>query len=148
LARAGAPEPTWTVRESRIKAEHLRLFGANVRYDGSGVAGVLDAITGSSRAAARSAWSGVSIDATQAASEFAVELANFSFAAGAPPSPVALTTWRQPWVPLYVEWRVHLTGTDKLDGWTLDGLDLSADPEPAATIDTTFTGRSPITVGI
>jgi hypothetical protein len=148
LARAGQPDSTWTVRETRIRAEHLRLFGANVRYDGSGVAGVLDAVAGSSRAASRSAWSGVSIEATHAASELAVELANYSFAVGAPPSPVALTTWRQPWVPLYVEWRVRVTGTGTLDGWQLDGLDLAADPEPAPTIDKTFTGRSPITIGI
>ena len=40
------------------------------------------------------------------------QLARFSLCAGTPPSPVAITTWRQPWVPLWLEWRVALTGTD------------------------------------
>jgi hypothetical protein len=150
LARAGQPEPTWKVREARITAEHLRLFGSAMVYDGSGASAVLAAVNsaGGSRAANKSAWSTVSIEAQHAATDLAVQLANYSFFAGAPPSPVAITTWRQPWVPLWVEWRVRVTGHDTLTGWQLDGLDLTTTDPPPDTVDRTFTGRSPITLGI
>jgi hypothetical protein len=147
LARAGQPEPVWKAREARVAAEHIRLYGADMTYDGSGASGLLRAISGP-RAAA-SSWSEVSRSNVDSATQLSVELANFSYVAGATPSPVAITTWRQPWVPLYVEWKVRVRGRDTLDAWALDGLDLDPAPDqPADTVDRTFTGRSPISTGI
>ena len=147
LARAGQPETQWKAREGRIAAEHVRLYGGEMTYDGSGAAGLLKAIQ-RPRAAATS-WSDVSESSVDSATQLSVELANFSYLAGAAPSPVAVTTWRQPWVPLFVEWKVRVRGRDTLDGWGLDGLDLVAAAEqPAETVDRTFTGRSPVSTGI
>jgi hypothetical protein len=148
LAQAGAPEPTWPAREARIRAEHVRLFGPQLVYDGSGAGAVLAGLKPPTQAASRSAWGGASLDALHAATDLAVQLADYSIVDGAPPSPVAITTWRQPWVPLFVEWRVRLRGSDTVDGWQLGELDLTA-PAPLATnVDRTFVGRSPITTGI
>ena len=36
LARAGQPETQWKAREGRIAAEHVRLYGGEMTYDGSG----------------------------------------------------------------------------------------------------------------
>ena len=119
LARAGQPETQWKAREGRIAAEHVRLYGGEMTYDGSGAAGLLKAIQ-RPRAAATS-WSDVSASSVDSATQLSVELANFSYLAGAAPSPVAVTTWRQPWVPLFVEWKVRVRRRDTLDGWGLDG---------------------------
>ena len=72
------------------------------------------------------------MSSVDSATQLSVELANFSYLAGATPSPVAVTTWRQPWVPLFVEWKVRVRGRDTLDGWGLDGLDLVAAAEQPA----------------
>ena len=150
LARAGQPETQWKGREGRIAAEHIRLYGAAMTYDGSGATGLLNAVKRTR--ASGSSWSEVSGSSVDAATQLSVELASYSYVEGATPSPVALTTWRQPWVPLYVEWKVRVRGRDTLDGWSLDGLDLVAADAPAAaaadTVDRAFTGRSPISTGI
>ena len=148
LAHAGQPEVTWPAREARIAAEHIRLYGANMTYDGSGATALIDHLSGPQAAA--SSWATSNIDHRYSATQVSVELANFSYIGGATPSPVALTTWRQPWVPLYVEWKVRAVGRDTLEGWSLEGLDLvaGADAPPPDSIDRTFIGRSPITVGI
>jgi hypothetical protein len=99
--------------------------------------------------AAKSAW-GSQSDAI-ADRQLSAELAGFSLLPGTPPSPVAITTWRQPWVPLWLEWRVTLQGTSTLDGWRLDTLDFepqlpSPDASPTQTLS--FMGRSPIGQGL
>ncbi len=38
-------------------------------------------------------------------------------------SPAGITIWRQAWVPLYLEWELHLDLHDGLAGWDLDELD-------------------------
>ena len=149
LARAGQPEATWSAREARITAEHVRLFGGAMTYDGSGATALLAQLAGP-HAAAQSSWGAADGERLHAAGELAVQLAEFSYVAGAPPSPVAITPWRQPWVPLAVEWQVRVKGRDTLDGWSLESLDLTAasDAPRPDTVDRTFTGRSPITLGI
>jgi hypothetical protein len=147
LARAGAPEPAWPQLEARVKAEHLRLFGEHLTYDGSGALALGAAATGGAQAAG-SAWAATSIARDESAHELAVELAKASLIDGTPPSPVALTTWRQPWVPLVLEWRVKVTGTDTLDGWELGDLDLDRTEDRPATVDRELTGRSPISTSI
>lgn len=150
MAKAGAPDSaTVPARELRIKAEHIRLFGETVTYDGSGAAGVL-AKLGTAQAANASTWDNVGFERNQLGMKVAEQLAEHAVIGGAPPSPVAVTTWRQPWVPLALEWRVRAIGDDTLDGWNLLDLDLErADaPTPTPTIDREVTGRSPISTSI
>ncbi|HYT84173.1 MAG TPA: hypothetical protein VEK86_12000 [Gemmatimonadales bacterium] len=48
------------------------------------------------------------------------------------PSAMWVTYWRQPWVPLYLEWELELRVDDRLDRWTLGEVDLEPAGEPAA----------------
>ena len=69
---------------------------------------------------------------------------------GTLPSPVATTWWRQPWVPMYVEWEIALDLPDDdraaLAGWGLAEVDLepSEDRAPPAS-RLTLAGRSLLT---
>jgi hypothetical protein len=146
LAAAAAPDAaTGQAYSTRIGAEMVRLYGTDGRYDGSSHL-TLDHpwTSGTWRANARqeSIWD----------KQVAQALAEHSLLAGTPPSPVAITTWRQPWVPLWVEWRVLLDGTDSVAGWALDGLDLAPPPPgqgnpPGNPVTKTFLGRSPLGQG-
>jgi hypothetical protein len=57
--------------------------------------------------------------------------------AGAEPSPLATSFWRQPWVPMFLEWELTLRVDSELDRWQLTDVDLdvaqgaSPDPGPA-----------------
>jgi hypothetical protein len=54
--------------------------------------------------------------------------------AGTEPSPVATTFWRQPWIPLFLEWELTLRVDGQLDRWRLTEVDLDvaagASPDP------------------
>ncbi len=129
---------------TRLSAEMLRLYGTTASYDGSGVGLIAELGARGPRAAAAGGWSGVSAEATQVQYQVAAELARSSLVAWTPPSPVALTTWRQPWVPLFLEWQVRVVGTADLDGWALVDGDLRRDTAQAGPTRT-LTGRSPLT---
>ncbi|WP_426560707.1 hypothetical protein ACPPVT_12555 [Angustibacter sp. McL0619] len=134
---------------TRVVAEMTRLYGTQSRYDGTGAAFVAEVAGARARRAAAKdgGWEQYHSDTLIVQGQVASEFARFSLAAGTPPSPVALTTWRQPWVPLFVEWQVRLVGSALLDGWSLTDGDL----EPGTVgsdVDTTLTGRSPVTTGI
>ena len=129
---------------ARVSAELVRLYGTNATYDGTG-AGLIAAAAkaGGPHAAARDAWTGVSMQVDHDSLTVAAELSRFSLVRGMPPSPVALTTWRQPWVPLFLEWRVSVEGTEDLAGWSLVDGDLRrSDPVDGTT--RTIAGRGPI----
>jgi hypothetical protein len=134
--------------EARLTAEMLRLYGTTATYDGSGTGLVAAAARARMpRAAARDSWAGRSQREEVTTLQVAAELSRFSLVAWSPPSPIAITTWRQPWVPLWLEWRVELTGTEDLAGWSLVDGDLRrTDPVVGAT--RTVTGRSPLTTGV
>jgi hypothetical protein len=76
----------------------------------------------------------------------AARLCALSVADGVLPSPVALTPFRQAWVPLYLEWRLELKVDDRLDRWELSELDYEPGPAGAPGEDTvTVEGRSLLT---
>ena len=76
----------------------------------------------------------------------AARLYALSLADGVLPSPVALTPFRQAWVPLYLEWQLELEIDDRLDRWTLGELDYEPGPEGAPGAETvTVDGRSLLT---
>ncbi|NYG07824.1 hypothetical protein BJ986_002311 [Phycicoccus badiiscoriae] len=134
--------------EGRLTAEMLRLYGTTATYDGSGTGLVAAAARARMpRAAAQDAWSGYSQTQEVTTLQVAAELSRFSLVAWTPPSPIAITTWRQPWVPLWLEWRVELTGTEDLGGWSLVDGDLRR-TTPVDGTTRTLTGRSPLTTGV
>lgn len=52
---------------------------------------------------------------------------------GYDPSPVGVTRWAQPWVPLWCEWELELEVDDLLDEWALGPIDLQRAPAAATT---------------
>ncbi len=145
LAAAGAPDSTLLeVYTNRISGELVRLYGVEGRYDGS------TRLDFAVPKAAGGSWAHLKFEEQPEHLMIAAELARHSAMHGTPPSPVALTTWRQPWVPLWLEWEVTLTGRDSLHGWHLDGYDVEAGTEPPAgnAVTTTLHGRSALGQGV
>ena len=74
------------------------------------------------------------------------ELLDASLKEGVEPSPVGMTYWRQPWIPLYAEWSASLKHTDRVTGWSLSEVDFDTPGEDelhALALDTvTLSGRS------
>lgn len=71
----------------------------------------------------------------------------FSLADGRDVSPVAVTSWVQPWSPIWLEWEIKLTPGQGFEGWTLGRIEFAGDSVPQGkTI--TLRGRSAITSGL
>ncbi|MEX2282225.1 MAG: hypothetical protein WEE89_07055 [Gemmatimonadota bacterium] len=130
--------------ETRLAAEMVRLYGVDGRYDGT------IHLSAPQPHAMASSWAEVSETESIARRQMTAEIARFSLLRGTPPSPVAITTWRQPWVPLWLEWDVTVEGDSTMIGWTLQGLDLERDKTAATApaLNFTFHGRSPIGQGV
>jgi hypothetical protein len=83
----------------------------------------------------------------------AERLRRHSLLAGVEPDPVGITSWAQPWVPLWLEFELNVASAaapDELAGWRLGTIDAElADPaRPPATPDrVTVSERVPLTVG-
>ncbi|MBV1856288.1 hypothetical protein [Catellatospora tritici] len=151
LAEAGAP-PTGATGpyRTRLAAEMVRLYGADGRYDG--LSGLSLSPTNTAAAPAKPAAGTWASSRDQLVDrQIAQELARHSLYVGTPPSPIAVTTWRQPWVPLWLEWRASADGHDSVSGWHLSDLDLQPDadapPEPGNPVRLTCAGRAPIGQG-
>ena len=128
---------------TRLIGEMVRLYGTDGTYDGS--SHIVNARLG----APMDRWLSNTTADLRADREIAAQFAGHSIAKYTPPSPVAITTWRQPWVPLWVEWRVQLEGSASLDGWKLDGLDFERDgAPPASTVSRSILGRTPLNTGV
>jgi hypothetical protein len=105
-------------------------FGANAVYDGTTQALASDAAGRIEKA------------------DLADQLLRHSMFVGAEPSPIGITAWSQPWVPMWLEWEGELTLTATLRGWLLDAVDLEPDPTVIVTpTTTTVVGRSLLTTG-
>ncbi len=142
-ATTGLPDAFGKAVKTRLTGEVVRLFGTSGSYDGS------SHIVGVRPSARTDPWLRMGLESVRIDRELTAQLAAHSIMKGTPPSPVAITTWRQPWVPLWTEWRVVLEGTATLDGWRLDGLDLEPDGTAiASTISRTITGRAPLSTGV
>ncbi|MFC7496389.1 MULTISPECIES: hypothetical protein [unclassified Nocardioides] len=132
---------------NRLKAEMVRLYGVDGAYDGrSHIA--FAAPKGPKARSER--WDAEALETIDLEHKITAAMAELAIVVGQQPSPVAFTTWRQPWVPVWVEWRVTLTGAGTLRGWRLDGYDLEPDPDAAVAPDvaTTLTGRSLLGQGV
>ena len=121
----------------------MRLYGIKGTYDGT------SQIPDAPPPSGTDPWLVRNTESLRVDRELTAQFAAHSILKGTPPSPVAITTWRQPWVPLWTEWRVVLEGTANLDGWHLEGLDLERDGTAmASTITRTVTGRAPLSTGV
>jgi hypothetical protein len=71
----------------------------------------------------------------------------YSLAEGVEPSPVSITSWSQPWSPIWLEWELEVTPGDGLEGFSLGAVDFTGDP---ALFDTRpkIAGRAPLTTGL
>jgi hypothetical protein len=128
---------------TRVTGEMTRLYGVDAKYDGS------SHIEDPRRGAPIGSWNNVSADAIRTDREITAQFAAHSIVKGTPPSPVAITTWRQPWVPLWIEWQVQLDGSGTMDGWRLGSFDFERDSTtPASSISRTITGRTPLSTGV
>ena len=142
VATAGASPEYAKAVNVRLVGEMTRLYGTNATYDGS------SQIAEKFRAAP-DPWIRQTAATFRVDRELMAELSAHSIVKGTPPSPVAVTTWRQPWVPLWAEWRVVLEGTSTLQGWQLDAFDFERrGTVPAPTITRTITGRTPLGTGV
>lgn len=75
------------------------------------------------------------------------ELRRFSLLEGRDPSPVAITSWSQPWSPVWLEWEVELEPGVEFEGWTLGRIDFAGGGVSEGKA-LTLRGRSPITSGL
>lgn len=120
--------------QSRFFAEAVLRYGRQATYDG--------------RSAFLSDAADVQIGEIGAV-QVADQLRRHSVYAGVEPSPVAVTAWSQPWVPMWLEWEIALAETDPLSAWSLGQIDL----EPPESVTLTgrvlsASGRSVLTTGV
>jgi hypothetical protein len=133
--------------QHRIEGEMLRLFSSDGRYDGSGEYTLSESAV-SPQAPAKDSWRSVTFFETAIKKQAAAELARASYLEGFNPSPLGVTAWRQPWVPLWLEWRVELEGSTRVSDWTLDQLEMVRRGDAADIQAIEITGRSPINRGL
>lgn len=155
LAAAAAPPSLVGQAKARISAEMVRLYGTQGVYDPSGRAAMAPeafavGTSAGGTGSVQQAWQGLSRSSRILAGQVAAELSRQSLLNGIPPSPIAITTWRQPWVPMWLEWKVTLTGSDQIEGWKLAAVDLepSTTPAPGETLTYSLSGRSTINEGV
>ena len=79
------------------------------------------------------------------------ELRSFSLYKGADPDLVGVTTWAQPWVPLWLEWEVEVEGLDPADARRVAPRRQSTSRRAATGASTatrvTLRGRALLTTG-
>lgn len=75
------------------------------------------------------------------------ELRRFSIIEGIDPSPVGVTSWSQPWCPIWLEWEVAIDIGENLEGWSLGRIEFAGEGK-AAGAQVTLSGRSPVTSGL
>lgn len=115
--------------KSRVKGEMALRYSADGVYDG--LAPVLRDKAPSSMA---------SLQANAA-------LLQHSLARGVEPSPVAITSWSQPWSPVWLEWELEATPGKWLSGFNLGQVDFEGTPE-LFDGKVTLSGRASLTSGI
>lgn len=124
------PEAVVGPVQNRLRGEMALRYGADGVYDG-----IAPIVRGDD---------GLADTARIAISE---ELRRFSIIEGRDPSPVAVTSWRQPWAPVWLEWEVTLEPGEDLAGWLLGELEFAGASELTGQA-LTLRGRAPITSGL
>lgn len=75
------------------------------------------------------------------------QIRRFSMADGIDPDPVAVTSWSQPWLPLWLEWEAEIDVTTSLNGWSLGTVDFDATATLEDLERRKLSGRSPVDTG-
>jgi hypothetical protein len=135
IAAALAPPGTGrTTLLNRLKAESVLRFGHDGTYDGTTVALNPNIAKTPKARRAQAARQIVQPGVRQQQTLVSDELRKFSLYQGADPDLVGVTTWAQPWVPMWIEWEAMVEGLDPptLQAWTLGALDLDTS---SATIE-------------
>jgi len=149
IAAALAPPGSGrTALLTRLKAESVLRFGRDGRYDGT--TAVLDPVLARAPSRrARAAAQPLRPGAHEQQALVADELRRFSLYKGADPDLVGVTTWAQPWVPMWVEWEVTVEGLDPatLKAWQLGAVDLDGATASFDGSTATLRGRSQLTSG-
>jgi hypothetical protein len=152
IAKAVSPSTaSRTAVFSRLRAESALRFGQNGTYDGTTVAfqSLQLKTTRGRRATAAQAATTIQPGLRQQQMLIADEMLKFSLYKGVDPDLVGVTTWAQPWIPMWLEWEVTIEGLDPqmLDAWTLGAVDLD---RASVTIDgdsAVLRGRAHLTTG-
>lgn len=149
IAAALAPPGSGrTALLTRLKAESVLRFGRDGRYDGT--TAVLDPVLARAPSRrARAAAQPLRPGAHEQQALVADELRRFSLYKGADPDLVGVTTWAQPWVPMWLEWEIALEGLDPptLKAWQLGAVDLDGATTSFDGGTATLRGRAQLTSG-
>lgn len=88
-------------------------------------------------------------DGTSAVTKMALsdELRRFSIFEGRDPSPVGITSWAQPWCPVWLEWEAVLEPGLDMKGWRLGRVEFTGESETGEKT-LTLRGRAVITSGL
>jgi hypothetical protein len=132
---------------TRLKAESVLRFGSDGTYDGTTVA--LAAGVPTTPRGVRAAPRALAPGLREQQAMVADELRKFSLYKGADPDLVGVTTWAQPWVPMWLEWEVKIEGLDPptLAAWRLREIDLESTTTTIDGASVTLRGRSQLTGG-
>lgn len=152
IARAVTPAGgNRTAIFNRLKAESVLRFGHDGTYDGATVAfhPTLAKTPKARRAQAAAAATQVEPGVRQKQTLIADEMRKFSLYKGVDPDLVGVTTWAQPWIPMWLEWEVKVEGLDPptLDAWRLDSVDLEHTKVLIDGDSATLSGRAQLTTG-
>jgi hypothetical protein len=136
---------------SRLKAESVMRFGHDGTYDGATVAfhPTVAKTPQARRGQAAAAPLRIEPGVRQQQVMIADEIRKFSLYKGVDPDIVGVTTWAQPWVPMWLEWEVEVEGLDPptLEAWRLGQIDLEQ-PVPKIEGDSAvLRGRALLTTG-
>jgi len=134
---------------ARLKAESVLRFGADGTYDGATVAFHPTLPRSPQARRARAAAQPIEPGVHQQQTLVADELRKFSLYKGADPDLVGVTTWAQPWVPMWLEWEVRVDGLDPptLEAWKLGSIDLENESAVFDGASATLQGRAHLTTG-
>ncbi|QTN22046.1 hypothetical protein HZ992_18035 [Rhizobacter sp. AJA081-3] len=134
---------------NRLKAESVLRFGHDGTYDGTTVALNPNVAKTPKARRAQAARQTLQPGVRQQQTLVSDELRKFSLYQGADPDLVGVTTWAQPWVPMWIEWEATVEGLDPptLQAWTLGALDLDTTSTTIEGGTATLRGRAQVTAG-
>lgn len=150
IAAALAPPGSGrTTLLNRLKAESVLRFGHDGTYDGTTVALNPNVARTPKARRAQAAQQPLQPGMRQQQTLVSDELRKFSLYQGADPDLVGVTTWAQPWVPMWIEWEAQVEGLDPptLQAWRLGALDLDSTSTTIEGGTATLRGRAQITAG-
>ena len=135
----------------RLKAESVLRFGHDGTYDGATVAlhPTASKTVRARRQAAAQQQTPIEPGGRERQMLVADEMRKFSLYKGADPDLVGVTTWAQPWIPMWLEWEVNVEGLDPptIDAHHLGAIDLERADEGIEGDAGVLRGRSHLTTG-